>query len=388
MKIAITYPTGFERIRRGTERFMHELAVYMADRGHEVQVISCKPGRRERVRVGNYLRNVHRRWWHPAMGRLGVLESHAFLVTSFLEMVKQRFDVIQCCSFTDAYAARLARRFTGVPYAFFVNSIPPKVKYFRAASLGGGVLRRAVLGADELIPISEYARSYCQARFGRGGVALPVPVDTRFFKLCTQRDHDHPVLLCAADLGDKRKGGEVLMRAFNLIKRERPGVRLEVCSPTAGLVAERLLGLVEPKWRADAVFVGVGRPEDLPAVYGRAAVSVLPSLWEAFGMVVIESMATGTPVVGARDGALIETISTPDVGRLFEPQVNEDSVAPNNPEGLARAVIETLDLSRNPETARRCREHAQKYSWDAIGPKYEAIYERLIAQRRPAGKVA
>jgi phosphatidylinositol alpha-mannosyltransferase len=105
-------------------------------------------------------------------------------------------------------------------------------------------------------------------------------------------------------------------------------------------------------------------------VFGRAAISVLPSLWEAFGMVVVESMATGTPAVGTRDGALPELICDEGVGRLFDPGPSTGA-APTNVEGLVRAMDEALTLSRDPDTALRCRARADEFSWLRQGPRYE-----------------
>jgi glycosyltransferase involved in cell wall biosynthesis len=380
MRIAITHPTTFERVRRGTERFVKELSAWLSGRGHEVRVISCKPGPREVIREDDYVRDTHRRWWHPGLERAGILEAHAFLATSFRELLHRRYDVVQCCSFTDAYAARLARVFTGTPYVFFVNAIPPHTPYFRSVTLRGAVFRRAVRDADELITISDYVGDYCDRRFGRRGVTLPVPVDTKLFSLSESRDHTRPIILCTAALGDRRKGGRTLMHAFNLVKAHRPEARLQICSVVPEETREELLSLVDANWRDDVEFMGAGRPEDLPSVYGRAAVSVLPSVWEAFGLVVIESMATGTPVVGTHDGALVETISSPEVGRTFTP-LPGNGIESGNPEGLAQALLETLDLSAQDGTALRCRQHALQYDWEEVGPKYEAIYRRLHAAR-------
>ena len=278
MKVAITHPTTFDRVRRGTERFVHELARYLAGRGHEVTVIACKPGRRERIRKDGYVQDSHRRWWAPFLRRVGVLESHAFLASTFYSLMTNRYDVVQCCSFTDAYAAQLAARFTGVPSAFFVNAIPPRVKYYRSVSLGGSVFQSAVRGADELIPISRYVQAYCEERFGRAGSCLPVPVDVDSFAYPDKQLTHPPVLACTAALDDRRKGGNVLMRAFNRVKLRIPDLILEVWCELPSDVQDALAGEVEPQFRDDVRFMGPGAVEGLREVYGRATATVLPSV--------------------------------------------------------------------------------------------------------------
>jgi len=242
-----------------------------------------------------------------------------------------------------------------------------------------------VLAADELIVPSAYVGRYCEERYGRMGCVMAPPVNLDISPLSTQRDHANPMVLCAADLSDQRKGGEVLMRAFNIVKAARPTVRLEVWSRTlSDDVMAKLRLLVEPAWREHVAFLGPAGIEDIPAVYGRASVSVLPSMWEAFGLVIIESLAAGTPVVGTRNGAIPSILDDPAIGRLFDPGADA-TVAPTNAVGLAQALLEAIELSRLPETAPRCRRHVERYSWEVIGAQYEDLYRRL-ATGRPSRK--
>ena len=381
MKIAITHHSTFDRVRRGTERFVHELGKYLAGRGHQVEVLSCREGARKIRHQDGYLSNAHRRWWFPAMGRVGIHESHSFLASVFFELLTKRYDVIQCCAFTDAIAAQLIGRITDVPVVYFVNAVPPRVKYYRSVTLGGSVFKQAVCGADEVIAISEYVRDYCQNRFGRGGVCLPVPVDTELFNVGYKQPTTKPILVCTAALDDRRKGGRVLMQAFNLAKQQIPELELEVCCKLSDDDLEGLQALVEPQYRNDVRFLGAGQASDLPKVYGRATASVLPSIWEAFGLVVIESLAVGTPVVVTRDGALPENIHE-GVGRLFDRGGNGDLPEAINYQGLAQAIVETIALGQQEETIQRCRMHAEQFGWDVVGRQYEALYERVIAERQ------
>ncbi len=164
---------------------MNELAEFLGERGHEVTIISACPGRGKVIRHAHYLSRHHRRLWHPSLGKVGIIEAHSFLVTCFASLLRRRFDIVQCCSFTDAYAASLARRITGVPYVFWVNGLPPRVKYYRSLSLGGRIFTRAIQDADEIINISEFTQAYVAENYGREGVILPVPVSIDRFRFRT-----------------------------------------------------------------------------------------------------------------------------------------------------------------------------------------------------------
>jgi phosphatidylinositol alpha-mannosyltransferase len=382
VRIALTTPTNWPEVRRGAERMLNELAAYMAARGHEVTVLSARPGGRRVTEARGYRTISYRRLWHPALARAGVHEFHAFAANLLPGLLWHRFDVILAGTFLDAYVASWTRRLTGTPCVLLVNSPPPVVRYVRSITLGGAVYRRAVRSADEVLAVSRYMQECLGDRFGRQGCHLPVPVDVDRFPLSTARELRRPVVLCASALDDRRKGGRVLMAAFDRLKRRRPDAVLEVCAPVSAETRAALLPLVDARWHADVHFTGAGPIEDLPARFGRAAVVVLPSMSEAFGMVVLEAMACGTPVVGTRHGALPELIDSDEVGRLFDPGADAGvEVEATNADGLADALAGALELGARPETAARCRAQAEQYSWQRVGPRYEDLFARLAAAR-------
>ena len=90
----------------------------------------------------------------------------------------------------------------------------------------------------------------------------------------------------------------------------------------------------------------------LSRAYATAWVTVLPSRDEAFGLVLAESLACGTPVVGSNDGGIPEIVDRPEIGRLFDG---------DEPAGLARALLEVLELAGDPGTIAACRERAGEF---------------------------
>jgi phosphatidyl-myo-inositol alpha-mannosyltransferase len=111
---------------------------------------------------------------------------------------------------------------------------------------------------------------------------------------------------------------------------------------------------------------------DTPALareYASAWVSVLPSVDEAFGLVLLESLAAGTPVVAARSGGPPEIVSSDRVGRLFEPDDAND---------LAVTLEESLELSGKKGTAAACRKRASEYDWSSVVKRYEDVYAAVL----------
>ena len=92
----------------------------------------------------------------------------------------------------------------------------------------------------------------------------------------------------------------------------------------------------------------------------------LPSRHDSFGMVLIESLACGTPLVTTTEGAPQE---------LVEPGVNGELTQPGDAQALADALLRALALARDPSTADACRRSAERFDWDrGIAPLAERLY--------------
>jgi glycogen synthase len=132
-------------------------------------------------------------------------------------------------------------------------------------------------------------------------------------------------------------------------------------------------------------------PEDLPVLYSHAAVFVCPSVYEPFGIINLEAMACGTPVVASAVGGIPDAVAHGETGFLvpFEPGALSDP-EPEDPERFARDLAGAVGrLLGRPglradmgETARRRVEDL--FSWPAVAGRTLAFYERVAGRfRRP-----
>lgn len=119
--------------------------------------------------------------------------------------------------------------------------------------------------------------------------------------------------------------------------------------------------------RSSHRMLGVVPHEEMPSLYAAVDATVLPSSREAMPLACLESLACGTPVVATRAGRLAE---------LIEPGRN-GFLVPADPVDLAAAIDRAVKEGRQMESA--CRESAEPYGWDRVGPSILRQYEEALS---------
>jgi glycosyltransferase involved in cell wall biosynthesis len=202
-----------------------------------------------------------------------------------------------------------------------------------------------------------------QEEWGRAGSIIPGGVRLDQFAPARHREPD-PTILFSGAVGERRKHLDTLLAAVALLARREPRVQLWISGPGD---AGELLAQAPAAARERTTVLDLGRAEEQGERYGRAWLTALPSEADSFGMVLVESLACGTPVVVADDGAPPELVE-PGTGAVSRRR---------DPESLADALAKTLDLARDPGTVSHCRDKAAEFDWDAaIAPLLEKLYSR------------
>jgi glycosyltransferase involved in cell wall biosynthesis len=239
-----------------------------------------------------------------------------------------------------------------------------KGRWYGFVRMQGRVARRA----GPLITVSSSAKDDIgrDFRVNHGCVhIIPLGVDTRLFRPPEEQARVPGRIVTVMSADSPLKGLPVLLRAVAKLATEREAHLVVVGTPsdaTRQQVAQLALG--------DRVtFVG-GLPDaEYARVLASAAVAVIPSMYEGFSLPAVEHMASGTPLVASRAGALPEV--TGDAALL---------VPPGDPEELSAALRGLLDdeQARAQLAARGLARVRERFAWPAVAAATETLYRKVI----------
>jgi phosphatidylinositol alpha-mannosyltransferase len=242
----------------------------------------------------------------------------------------------------------------------------------RAMSAAAGLLRPALEKIDARIAVSENARSMMVQHIGGEAVVIPNGLYTARFKGSPRPEWmgEDGTISFLGRLDEPRKGLGVLLDAVPLLLAERPRLRILVAG--AGQADETRRSL-PPRYRENVLFLGPIDDEDRADMLAGSDLYVAPHLGgESFGIVLLEAMAAGAPVLASDLAAFRQVLDGGRLGELFEPG------------NVAELAARALRLLRRPEERERLRSAGlaavPRYDWSVLLPELLSVYE-LVARR-------
>lgn len=181
---------------------------------------------------------------------------------------------------------------------------------------------------------------------------------------------DRPILFAARRLA-KRMGLENLITAMVTVKATQPDALLLIAG--RGALAETLQNQIETLGLSDNVrLLGYVSDEDLVLAYRAANFSVVPTTaFEGFGLIVIESLAAGTPVLGTPIGGI------PEILRPFSEQLVFDDASTD---AIARGICEVFTGQRHLPDEASCKAYVNEhYAWPVIAEQIKGVYQSALA---------
>jgi len=220
------------------------------------------------------------------------------------------------------------------------------------------------------IAVSEAARQTLVEHMGGDAVLIPNGVDTSAFGTLPPLDGwpgRGGSLFFIGRIDEPRKGLQVLLAALPAVIAQNPDVRLLIAGP--GDVDDFSEELT-PEVLEHVTFLGLVSEEEKVRAFVSADLYIAPNTGgESFGIVLLEAMASGTPVVASDIEAFARVLEDGEAGALFR---NED------PADLAHVINELLDDDeRRAEMARTGVVRAREFDWQTVAARIVDVYESV-----------
>ena len=351
---------------------------------------------RDEAEVFSYLVPAQLTAANPALATLGVDLQMAEDVAGA--------DIVHSHTWYANGAGHLAKLLHGIPHVVTAHSLEP-LRPWKAEQLGGGyrvsswIEKTAFEAADAVIAVSagmasDILRSYPaidpeRVRVVHNGIDLErwQRIDEPELVRELGIDPERPSVVFVGRI-TRQKGLPYLLEAAKRLPAE---VQLVLCAgapDTPEILAEVRAGVDALQAERSGV-VWIDRllsQHELAAVLSNATTFVCPSIYEPLGIVNLEAMACGVPVVGTATGGIPEVVADHLTGRLVPiEQLQDGTGTPVDPERFIADLAATLtEVVSDPGAARLMGEAGRlrarsEFSWDSIAARTRAIYAGLLA---------
>lgn len=322
-------------------------------------------------------------------GRSKVAGYLKFYFSSFWASLISRHDLIYLHFPSHSFpAVWLALAVRNVPLVVHVHGAdvapdrPGRLRQALVRFMTSKALQRAAL----VIAPSPYFLALVSSEFPRTSGKIRVSpsggVDTYFVKYVPVKSRPRRRVLFLGRL-IRGKGAHLLIDAARLLQKTHPELAYDLVFAGEGPEMNFLKEQADSLVGIQSTFLGQIAPEKVPSVIADCDVLVFPSYrrGESLGLVALEAMACGKPVVAALNGAMDGIIDHEVNGYLF---------SPNQPGELADALLSliSMDHDRLAIMSRLARTRAEEYSSSTVGAQHSTLLHRLITERESGGHVS
>lgn len=344
--------------------------------------------------------------------RLGTHEPrhHALLDALFrdVSMVSclESADIIHCHTWYTHLAGALLKQLLGAPLVLTTHSLEPHRPWKReqldtAYQASSWIEKTAYQNADGVVAVSEAMKKDVQELYGVAPhriQVIPNGIDEERYRPTRNPellrgygiDPERPFVLVVARL-TRQKGVHHFLEATRHLQ---PGIQAVLCASAPDTpeilqeTAERY-GRVSGESPNRILWIKETVPlEDVVVLYSHAALFVCPSIYEPFGIVNLEAMACGTPVVASAVGGILEVVEDGLTGKLvpYTP-LSRHNPEPEDPERFALDLADAMNsLVSSPvlrqEMGARARERVRStFGWRAVAEKTLSFYRLLLSRK-------
>ncbi|MFC1919040.1 glycosyltransferase family 4 protein [Chloroflexota bacterium] len=371
MKIALISPYDFA-YPGGVTNHIASLEHYLTQMGHEVKVIA--PASQAVSTFGDRFIPIGKPRPIPSSGSICRITISLKLASSIKAVLdKERFDIVHLHEPFMPMLCSAVLRFSNGPNIGTFHAFDGKPGYNLGWPLGALMLKRRSRKIHGKIAVSKPAMGFASKYVPGHYEIIPNGVDTKHFypdvspieEFCDGKQN----ILFVGRL-ERRKGLDYLLKAYQQVKQEIPNSRLIVVGPGIR-PRKKYERWITQRGLQDVVFIGFASYAELPRYYKTADVFCAPATSrESFGIVLLEAMAIGTPVVATNIEGYSKVVTHGKEGLL---------VPPKNSGELGRALISVMkDESLRQQMGNEGMVTAKKYSWEQVAQRVLDYYMRVI----------
>ncbi len=373
MKIALVSPYDFA-YPGGVTNHISSLERHFTRMGHEVKVIA--PASRAVTTFGDRFIPIGKPRPIPTSGSIARITLSLRLASTIKTVLsEEKFDIIH---FHEPFMPMLCSavlRFSNAPNIGTFHACDGKPGYKFGRPISTIMLKRRARKLDGKIAVSkpamEFASKYVPGYYN----IIPNGIDVEHFspdvspieEFCDGKQN----ILFVGRL-ERRKGLNYLIKAYQQVKREIPNSRLIVVGPGTRL-RKKYEKWIKRNHLEDVVFVGYASYAELPRYYKTADVFCAPATGrESFGIVLLEAMAVGKPIVATNIDGYASVVTHGEEGWL---------VPPKDSRGLAQALVSVMsDETLRQQMGASGRLKAVKYSWEHVAQRVLDYYVRVLSE--------
>lgn len=331
------------------------------------------------------------------------LEAFSLNLTQVKELAG--IDVVHTHTWYVSMAGFLAKKLYGVPFVLTTHSLEP-LRAWKSEQLGSGYAmsswmeRTAIMDADAVIAVSNGTKEDILRVYPLPAERVHViynGIDLNEYQRTDENtalkaygvDASVPYILFVGRI-TRQKGVTHLVDAIRYLPKDTQVV-LCAGAPDTPEIASEMRQKVDDALKTHPRIIWIEKMISKPEViqlYSHARVFCCPSVYEPFGIINLEAMACGAPVVASATGGIKEVVVDGETGYLVPFEQDLETSFPTQPEKFAKDLASKLsDLLNDADKCKRFgkagrRRVEEKFSWSAIAAQTIALYRRLIEEHK------
>ncbi|TFV75457.1 glycosyltransferase family 1 protein [Blastococcus sp. CT_GayMR19] len=371
MRIGLVCPYQWD-VPGGVQYHVRDLAETLRGLGHHVEVLT--PAEREESLPAQHVTWAGRTVPVPYNGSMASMQFGPVSAARVRRWLREgHFDVVHVHEPASPSVSLLVCMIATGPIVATFHAATTRSKWLAAV---GPMARPWLEKIAGRIAVSDFARRVQVEHLGGDAVIIPNGVHVAAFAEGPSlpghtRGVDGPTIGFLGRYDEPRKGLPVLLDAMRIVVRRYPGAQLLVAGRGDPAEARQLIG---EDLQAHVALLGELSEDDKAAFLRSVDIYCAPNLLgESFGVVLIEALAAGAPIVASDLDAFARVLEHGDAGVL---------VRRGDPAALARALCDLLaDPARRAELTGRAAAVAAGYDWDVLARRILTVYETVV----PAG---